>query len=70
MCIEKKMEQFISGELKNIFRVSSHTLLIGLTVGGKYAWQRFIFDTNSCTLIIGLMKSGKEPWQEEEEDIR
>ena len=39
MCIEKKMEQFISGELKKIFRVSSHTLLIGLTVGGKYAWQ-------------------------------
>ena len=33
------MEQFISGELKKIFRVSSHTLLIGLTVGGKYAWQ-------------------------------
>ena len=33
------MEQFISGESKKIFRVSSHTLLIGLTVGGKYAWQ-------------------------------
>ena len=25
--------------IKKIFRVSSHTLLIGLTVGGKYAWQ-------------------------------
>ena len=33
------MEQFISGELRKIFRVSSHTLLIGLTVVGKYAWQ-------------------------------
>ena len=33
------MEQFISGELKKIFRVSSHTLLTDLTVGGKYAWQ-------------------------------
>ena len=38
-CIEKKMEQFISGESKKIFRISSHTLLIGLTVSGKYAWQ-------------------------------
>ena len=38
-CIEKKMEQFISGESKKIFRISSHTLLIGLTVNGKYAWQ-------------------------------
>ena len=33
------MEQFISGESKKIFRISSHTLLIGLTVSGKYAWQ-------------------------------
>ena len=39
MCIEKKLEQFISLELKKIFRVSSRTLLIGLTVGGKCAWQ-------------------------------
>ena len=39
MCIEKKMEQFISGESKKIFRISSHPLLIGLTVSGKYAWQ-------------------------------
>ena len=24
--------------IKEIFRISSHTLLIGLTVSGKYAW--------------------------------
>ena len=34
------MERFISGDSKNIFRISSHTLLIGLTVSGKYAWQQ------------------------------
>ena len=34
------MEQFISGELKKIFRISSHTLLIGLMRGGKHAWQQ------------------------------
>ena len=39
-CIEKNMEQFISGELKKIFRVNSHNLFIGLTVGGKHAWQQ------------------------------
>ena len=39
MCIEKKMEQFISGKSKKIFRFSSHTLLIGLTVSFKYACQ-------------------------------
>ena len=33
------MEQFISGESKKIFRISSHIFLIGLTVSGKYAWQ-------------------------------
>ena len=33
------MEQFISGEIKKTFRVCSHILLIGLTVGGKYACQ-------------------------------
>ena len=27
------------GAVQFWFRVSSHTLLIGLTVGGKYAWQ-------------------------------
>ena len=34
------MEQFISGELKNIFRVNLHKLLIGLTIDGKHAWQQ------------------------------
>ena len=40
MSIEKKMEQFISGELKKIFRTNSHSLFIGLTIDGKYAWQQ------------------------------
>ena len=39
MCIEKKMEQFISGELKNIFRNTSRIPLIGLIESGKHAWQ-------------------------------
>ena len=34
------MERFISGELKNIFRISSHTLFIGLMRGGKHVWQQ------------------------------
>ena len=34
------MERFISGDSKNIFRISSHTLLIGLTVSGKHVWQQ------------------------------
>ena len=34
------MERFISGELKNIFRVNSHKFLIGLTIDGKNAWQQ------------------------------
>ena len=34
------MERFISGELKNIFRVNSHKILIGLTIDGKHAWQQ------------------------------
>ena len=34
------MERFISGESKKIFRVSSHSLLIGLTIDGKHAWQQ------------------------------
>ena len=39
MYIENMMEQFNSGELKKIFRNVSPIALIGLTVGGKYAWQ-------------------------------
>ena len=33
------MEQFISGELKKIFKHISCFALIGRTVSGKYAWQ-------------------------------
>ena len=34
------MERFISGESKIIFRVSSHNLLICLTIDGKHVWQQ------------------------------
>ena len=34
------MERFISGELKNIFRVNRQKFLIGLTIDGKHAWQQ------------------------------
>ena len=34
------MEQFISGESKNIFRVNSHKFIIGLTIDGKHVWQQ------------------------------
>ena len=37
--IEKMMERFNSGELKRIFRNISRTALIGLTTGGRKAWQ-------------------------------
>ena len=33
-------ERFISGELKNIFRVHVRKFLIGLTIDGKHAWQQ------------------------------
>ena len=33
------MEQFNSGEVKKIFRIRSHTLLIGLIASGKHVWQ-------------------------------
>ena len=54
MCIEKKMEQIISGELMKIFRISSHTLFIGLTVSGKYPWQEDeeIREDSSTALIL------------------
>ena len=54
MCIENKMEQFISGESKKIFRISFHTLLIGLPASGKYAWQEEeeIRDDSSTVLIL------------------
>ena len=48
------MEQFISGESKKIFRISSHTLLIGLTVDGKHVWQQEeeIREDSSTVLMI------------------
>ena len=39
MCIEKKTEQFNSGELNKIFRNISCILLIGLIGSGKHAWE-------------------------------
>ena len=60
MCIEKKMEQLISGELQKIFRISSHTLFIGLTVRGKYSWQEeeeIREDSNSCSDSSGTIVS-------------
>ena len=38
--IEKMMEQLNSGELKTIFRNISRIVLIGLTKGGRKAWQK------------------------------
>ena len=37
--IEKMMEQLNSGESKTIFRNISRIVLIGLTTGGRKAWQ-------------------------------
>ena len=51
-------ERFISGELKNIFRVSSHKLLIGLTIDGKHAWQQEEeqkYDSNTAAMIQELL---------------
>ena len=39
MYIQKTMEQLNSGEVKIIFRNISRIVLIGLTTGGKTAWQ-------------------------------
>ena len=38
-CIEKKMERFLSGELKKIFRNISCIALIGLMASGRKGWQ-------------------------------
>ena len=55
----RRMEQFISGESKKIFRVNSHSLFIGLTVGRKHAWQeeeeireRFQYCTDASGTIV------------------
>ena len=59
--IEKKMEQFNSGELKKIFRNISCIALIGLTASGRHAWQeeeeakrRFQYCTDSSGTIVYL----------------
>ena len=36
----EKTERFISGEVKKIFRIHSHNLLIGLTIDGKHVKQQ------------------------------
>ena len=48
------MELFVSVELKKIFKVRSHTLLIGLTVSGKYAWheEEEIKENSSAVLML------------------
>ena len=50
------MEQFISGELKKIFRVSSHTLLIGLTEGGRYAWQEEEEQKGDFSIVLMMLQ--------------
>ena len=44
-CIEKMM-------VNRIFRISSHTLLIGRTVSGKYAWQEEETRRDTSTVLI------------------
>ena len=46
------MEQLNSGELKRIFRNISRSVLIGLTVSGKYAWQEEEVREASSTVLI------------------
>ena len=56
------MERFISGELKNIFRVNSHKFLTGLTIVGKHAWlqeeeskRRYQYCTDGSGIIVYLL---------------
>ena len=66
MCIEKKMEQSISGESKKIFRISSHTLLIGFDSKWKKSMagaggdkRRFQYCTDaSGTIVLFPSSSG------------
>ena len=39
-CVGEGVERFISGEERKIFRIHSHNLFIGLTVGGKHVWHQ------------------------------
>ena len=51
------MERLNSGELKKIFRISSHTLLIGLIASGKHAWQEEETRKDSSTVLIHQAQS-------------
>ena len=54
---DKRMERFISGELKKIVRVNSHRFLIGLTIGKAYlAARRSIMEisTSDSRIIVYL----------------
>ena len=59
--IEKMMEQLNSGESKTIFRNISRIVLIGLTTGGRKAWQeeeetrkRYQYCSDSSGVILYL----------------
>ena len=55
MCIEKMMEEFNSGELKIFFRNISCIVIIGLTTGGRKAWQEGETRKDSCTDCSGII---------------
>ena len=46
------MEQYNSGELKIIFRNISNIVLIGLTTGGRKAWQEEEDTRNGTTVVL------------------
>ena len=52
MCIEKMMEQFNSGELKEIFRHIPCIALIGLIASGRKAWQEEETRKDTSTVLI------------------
>ena len=56
MYIEKKMEQFNSGELKKIFRNISCIALIGLTASGRHAWQEEEEETRKYTSTVLILQ--------------
>ena len=54
-CMEKKMEQFNSGELKKIFKNISCIALIGLIASGRHAWQEEE-ETRKCTSTVLILQ--------------
>ena len=54
--IEKMMEQLNSGELKIIFRNISRIVLIGLTTGGRKAWQEEEEETRKDTSTVLILQ--------------